>query len=460
LYVQDGQGAGVLIETDYQSMPNSIPACERYVTVIGGGLAGCEAAWQILKRGLRVKLYEMRPTVFTPAHKTSGLAELVCSNSLRSNELDRAAGLLKEEMRLLDSLVMRAAGESAVPAGTALAVDRFLFSRRVEEMLTSFAGLEIIREEVTTIPREGIVIVASGPLTSDSLSRSLSAMTGQDYLYFYDAISPVVEADSIDLSKAFGASRYGAGEGNYLNCPLTREEYAAFYRALLEGKEVPLRSFEDARYFEGCLPIEVMARRGERTLLYGPMKPVGLTDPRTGKRPFAVVQLRQENREATLYNLVGFQTKLTWPEQRRIFRMIPGLEKAEFARYGSIHRNTFLNAPALLNSTLQLKGFENVFIAGQISGVEGSIESAAMGLAAGIFAVRLLRGQTSVPAPRETAIGSLIHHITSADGRTFQPMNVNFGLFPPLGKKVRRKDRGRFYAERALEAMKKWKEEA
>ena len=441
-------------------MPNSIPVCERYVTVIGGGLAGCEAAWQILKRGLRVKLYEMRPTVSTPAHKTSGLAELVCSNSLRSNELDRAAGLLKEEMRLLDSLVIRAAGESAIPAGTALAVDRLLFSRRVEEMLTSFAGLEIIRKEVKSIPREGLVIVASGPLTSDSLSRSISEMTGHDYLYFYDAISPVVEADSIDLSKVFGASRYGAGEGNYLNCPLTREEYAAFYRALLEGKEVPLRSFEDARYFEGCLPIEVMARRGVQTLLYGPMKPVGLTDPRTGKRPFAVVQLRQENREATLYNLVGFQTKLTWPEQRRIFRMIPGLEKAEFARYGSIHRNTFLNAPALLNSNLQLRGFENVFIAGQISGVEGYIESAAIGLAAGIFAARFLQGLGSVPPPRETAVGSLIHHITSADAKTFQPMNVNFGLFPPLGKKVRRKDRGRFYAERALEAMKKWKEEA
>ena len=430
------------------------------MTVIGGGLAGCEAAWQILKRGLRVKLYEMRPTVSTPAHKTSGLAELVCSNSLRSNELDRAAGLLKEEMRLLDSLVMRAAEESAIPAGTALAVDRLLFSRRVEEMLTSFAGLEIIRKEVKAIPREGLVIVASGPLTSDSLSRSLSEMTGHDYLYFYDAISPVVEADSIDLSKVFGASRYGAGEGNYLNCPLTREEYETFYRALLEAKEVPLRSFEDARYFEGCLPIEVMARRGVQTLLYGPMKPVGLTDPRTGKRPFAVVQLRQENREATLYNLVGFQTKLTWPEQRRIFRMIPGMEKAEFARYGSIHRNTFLNAPALLNSNLQLHGFENVFIAGQISGVEGYIESTAMGLAAGIFAARLLQGLWSVPPPRETAVGSLIHHITSTDVKIFQPMNVNFGLFPPLDKKVRRKDRGRFYAERALEAIRKWKEDA
>ncbi len=423
-------------------------------------MAGCEAAWQILKRGFKVRLYEMRPTVSTPAHKTSGLAELVCSNSLRSNELDRAAGLLKEEMRLLDSLVMRAAEESAIPAGTALAVDRLLFSRRVEEMLTSFAGLEIIRKEVKTIPREGLVIVASGPLTSDSLSRSLSEMTGHDYLYFYDAISPVVEADSIDLSKVFGASRYGAGEGNYLNCPLTREEYETFYRALLEAKEVPLRSFEDARYFEGCLPIEVMARRGVQTLLYGPMKPVGLTDPRTGKRPFAVVQLRQENREATLYNLVGFQTKLTWPEQRRIFRMIPGMEKAEFARYGSIHRNTFLNAPALLNSNLQLRGFENVFIAGQISGVEGYIESTAMGLAAGIFAARLLQGLWSVPPPRETAVGSLIHHITSTDVKIFQPMNVNFGLFPPLDKKVRRKDRGRFYAERALEAIRKWKEDA
>ncbi len=423
-------------------------------------MAGCEAAWQILKRGFKVRLYEMRPTVSTPVHKTSGLAELVCSNSLRSNELDRAAGLLKEEMRLLDSLVMRAAEESAIPAGTALAVDRLLFSRRVEEMLTSFAGLEIIRKEVKAIPREGLVIVASGPLTSDSLSRSLSEMTGHDYLYFYDAISPVVEADSIDLSKVFGASRYGAGEGNYLNCPLTREEYETFYRALLEAKEVPLRSFEDARYFEGCLPIEVMARRGVQTLLYGPMKPVGLTDPRTGKRPFAVVQLRQENREATLYNLVGFQTKLTWPEQRRIFRMIPGMEKAEFARYGSIHRNTFLNAPALLNSNLQLHGFENVFIAGQISGVEGYIESTAMGLAAGIFAARLLQGLWSVPPPRETAVGSLIHHITSTDVKIFQPMNVNFGLFPPLDKKVRRKDRGRFYAERALEAIRKWKEDA
>jgi len=432
---------------------------DKPVTIIGGGLAGCEAAWQLLNRGIGVSLHEMRPKVFTAAHKTPLLAELVCSNSLRSGKIENAVGLLKEEMRVLGSLIMEAADASALPAGQALAVDRTLFSQHVEKRLVSRKELEIFRNEVTDIPGNSRVIIASGPLTSDALARNIGVLAGGEYLYFYDAIAPIVEADSIDRSKAFRASRYDSGVGDYLNCPLNREEYEAFYKALLEAEEVPLLTFEDPRYFEGCLPVEVMARRGPHTLRFGPMKPVGLKDPRTGREPYAVVQLRRENKDSTLYNLVGFQTKLTWPEQKRVFRMIPALEKAEFARLGSIHRNTYLNAPAVLRNTLQLRSEERIFFAGQITGVEGYVESAATGLLAGLFAARHLQGHALSLPPRVTALGALLGHLAGAEAQSFQPMNINFGLFPALEKKVPRKDRGRAYAERALEALGRWKDD-
>ncbi len=428
------------------------------VIIVGGGLAGCEAAWQLLRRNVKVRLYEMRPGVFTPAHKTPHLAELVCSNSLRSRMLDSAAGLLKQEMRSLDSLILAAADAGEIPAGKALAVDRMLFSRHVEEKLFSCSGFQLVREEVSEIPEGPVVIVASGPLTSDALAGSIAALTGENALYFYDAVAPIVEVESIDFTKVFRASRYDAGSGDYLNCPLNREEYEAFHRALIEGEKVPLREFEDPRYFEGCLPIEVMADRGFRTLLFGPMKPVGLIDPRTGQEPFAVVQLRQENRESSLFNLVGFQTKLTWPEQKRIFRMIPGLEGAEFARLGSIHRNTFLKAPAVLRKTLQLRSRGDIFFAGQMTGVEGYIESAATGLAAGRLASQYLAGRGElVPPPETTAIGALLGHLVDADPENFQPMNINFGLFPPLAERVSKRNRGDAYAQRALAALDLWK---
>jgi methylenetetrahydrofolate--tRNA-(uracil-5-)-methyltransferase len=426
------------------------------VTVIGGGLAGCEAAWQLLKRDHRVRLCEMKPARFSPAHKSPLLAELVCSNSLRSNSLDNAVGLLKEEMRRLDSLIMAAADASAVPAGKALAVDRHAFSRFIEERLAGHPGLDLIRGEVTDVPAEGTIIVATGPLTSDALARSIGALTGGEYLYFYDAISPIVEGDSIDRRRVFAASRYGHGDADYLNCPMDRETYERFWRALSEAEEVPLHAFEAMKCFEGCLPVEVIARRGIETLAYGPMKPVGLTDPLTGRQPHAVVQLRHEDTVGILYNIVGFQTKLTWPEQRRIFRMIPGLERVEFARYGSVHRNTFLNAPALLTSSLQLRSRPELFFAGQITGVEGYVESASMGLLAGISASRFLHGQEMIAPPPETAIGALIGHITNADRKTFQPMNVAFGLFPPLPRGIRKKDRGSQYARRSLDALASW----
>ena len=429
------------------------------IIIIGGGLAGCEAAWQISKRGIDALLYEMKPVLFSQAHSSPLLAELVCSNSFRSNAVENAVGLLKEEMRTMGSLVMDAADATAVPAGKALAVDRTLFSQYIEDKLAS-TGLRIIREEITGIPKDSIVIIATGPLTSESLAQSISSVTGNEYLYFYDAISPIVEAQSIDYDKVFRASRYdsiGDGEGDYLNCPMTRDEYERFWTELSGGSEVPLRDFEDKRCFEGCLPVEVMARRGVKTLLFGPMKPVGLIDPKTGKRPYAVVQLRHENNEGTLYNLVGFQTKLTWPEQKRILRMIPGLEKADFARYGSIHRNTFINSPVLLNKSLRLRSDNNIFIAGQISGVEGYVESAAMGLLAGIHVCSYMTGNSIEPPPETTALGSLLRHITNADYKTFQPMNINFGLFPSLKQRAPKKTRGRHYAERSLADLKLWK---
>ena len=428
------------------------------VTIIGGGLAGCEAAWQLLRRGRPVRLCEMKPDRFSPAHKSPHLAELVCSNSLRSASLENAVGLLKEEMRRMDSLLMAAADTTAVPAGQALAVDRNAFSLFIEERLAAQPGLEIIRGEVTEIPAEGVTIIASGPLTSDALARAIALKTGSEYLYFYDAISPIIEGESIDPSRVFSASRYSHGEADYLNCPMDRETYEAFWKELTEAEEVPLHTFEEIKCFEGCLPIEVIARRGIDTLAHGPMKPVGLVDPRTGGQPHAVVQLRREDRGGILYNIVGFQTKMTWPEQRRLFRMIPGLEKVEFARYGSIHRNTFLNAPALLSNTLQLRSDPRLFFAGQISGVEGYVESTAMGLLAGLNADSFLAGREMIPPPPETAFGALIGHITNAETKTFQPMNVTFGLFPPLPRRIRKKERGAHHARRSLEALASWQQ--
>ena len=426
------------------------------VTIIGGGLAGCEAAWQLLRRGRRVRLCEMKPERFSPAHKSAHLAELVCSNSLRSGALENAVGLLKEEMRRLDSLILAAADATAVPAGKALAVDRNAFSLFIEERLAAQPGLELIRGEAAEIPAEGISIIASGPLTSDALARAIAALTGGEYLYFYDAISPIVEGESIDLHRVFAASRYGHGEADYLNCPMDRETYETFWGELTQAEEVPLHAFEEIKCFEGCLPIEVIARRGIDTLAYGPMKPVGLIDPRTGGQPHAVVQLRREDREGILYNMVGFQTKLTWPEQRRIFRMIPGLENAEFVRHGSVHRNTFLNAPTLLTANLQLRSLPRLFFAGQITGVEGYVESAAMGLLAGLNASRYLSGREMIPPPPETALGALVSHINNAGRKPFQPMNVTFGLFPPLPGRIRKKERGLGYARRALAALSSW----
>ncbi|MCX5835228.1 MAG: methylenetetrahydrofolate--tRNA-(uracil(54)-C(5))-methyltransferase (FADH(2)-oxidizing) TrmFO [Deltaproteobacteria bacterium] len=428
---------------------------DRKVMIVGGGLAGCEAAWQLVSRGIPPTLHEMKPRRFSPAHKSPGLAELVCSNSFRSGEISTAAGLLKEEMRLLKSVIIEAADASSVPAGKALAVDRAQFSSRVEALLNR-RDLQVVRDEVKEIPAGTLVLIATGPLTSDALAEKISGLTGRDYLYFYDAISPIVDAATIDLKKTFSASRYQEGDGDYLNCPLTAGEYERFHRALLDGRQVPPREFEDSKFFEGCLPVEVMASRGASTLLFGPMKPVGLVDPETGKKPHAVVQLRSENRQRTAYNLVGFQTKLTWPEQGRVFRMIPGLERAEFLRFGSIHRNTFINAPALLEKTLHLRSNPDIYFAGQITGVEGYIESAATGLIAGISIWCRLTGKNFDPPPRTTALGALLHHITGSDSPNFQPMNVNFGLFEPLPQKVRKRNRGDHYAARALLDLGDW----
>ena len=426
------------------------------VIIIGGGLAGCEAAWQLLKRGRRVTLYEMKPEHFSPAHTSEHLAELVCSNSFRSNATDSAVGLLKEEMRRLNSLVMDAADKTSVPAGKALAVDRNLFSLYIENTLCSCTGLKLARTEQIEIPEHGIVVIATGPLTSENMAKSISRLTGSDYLYFYDAISPIVHGESIDYTRVFRASRYDPGEGDYINCPMTEKEYDQFWTELMGGTEVIVKDFEDKKCFEGCLPVEVLGRRGKKTLLFGPMKPVGLLDPATGKQPYAVVQLRQENVHSTLFNMVGFQTKLTWPEQRRIFRLIPGLENAEFARYGSIHRNTFINSPALLTQSLQLRSHDHVFFAGQIAGVEGYVESAAMGLLAGILVNRHLSGKEIILPPETTAFGALLRHITNADYKTFKPMNINFGLFPPLAKKPPKRHRGTYYAERSLRDLETW----
>lgn len=430
------------------------------LTIIGGGLAGCEAAWQAAQSGISVTLFEMKPTHFSPAHELEGLGELVCSNSLRGAGMNNAVGLLKEELRRCQALFMQAADATAVPAGGALAVDRGAFSAFLTEQISAHPLIQLVREEITHIPATGTVIIASGPLTSEPLSAAIAQLTGSEHLYFYDAIAPIVEADSIDFSKAWRASRYDKGGDDYVNCPLSKEEYYAFVEALKTGEKVPARPFEKLIHFEGCMPVEALAARGDLTLAFGPMKPVGLPDPRTGKEPFAVVQLRLENRHATLYNLVGFQTKLTWPEQRRIFRTLPGLEQAEFARLGSMHRNTFLNAPTCLTRSLQLKSDPRLFFAGQITGVEGYVESAGCGFLAGRFAAAVLRGEAINYPPPTTALGALLTHLAESSPENFQPMNVNYGLFPPLeGVRKKRADRRLMMAERGLEDLETWRSE-
>jgi methylenetetrahydrofolate--tRNA-(uracil-5-)-methyltransferase len=425
------------------------------VTIIGGGLAGSEAAWRLACQGIPVRLYEMRPVRLTEAHKTEGLAELVCSNSLRSASIDAAIGLLKEEMRRLGSLIMAAADATRVPAGLALAVDRESFSRHITEAVTAHPLIELRREEVQTLP-QGVTIVASGPLTSPTLSRQLRALFGSEYLYFYDAISPVITTESINDDIVFRASRYDHGGDDYLNCPLTRDEYYHLVDEILAAEKMAEKDFERCIYFEGCLPVEEMARRGKDTLAFGPMKPVGLLDPRTGERPYAVVQLRQDDKAGSLWGMVGFQTKMTYPEQRRVFRLIPGLEKAEFVRLGSLHRNTFIDSPRLLRPTLQFRGREDLFFAGQMIGVEGYLESAAAGLFAGLNAGRLVKNEPLLVAPPTTSLGSMLNYVTSDERKDFQPMNTNYGLFPPLARRLRGREKKAALAERALQELTAW----
>jgi len=429
------------------------------ITIIGAGLAGCEAAWQIAKRGGKVMLYEMKPEVYSPAHRSPFFAEIVCSNSFKSESLENGPGVLKREMELLDSFVLKTAKETRVPAGNSLAVDREVFSKRITQTIERLENVEILRKEVSAIPGNGITVIATGPLTSEALSREIQRITGDRHLFFYDAISPIVTADSIDLGKAFKASRYGKGGDDYINCPMLEDEYYRFVKALNQAEKVPVRNFEKKYLFEGCLPIEELAARGKDTLAFGPLKPVGLIDPKTGKQPFAVIQLRQEDQFRTLFNLVGFQTRLKHEEQKRVFRMIPGLEKGEFVRLGSVHRNTFLDSPRLLKESLQLRVRPNLFFAGQITGVEGYTESTAMGLLAGINAFRKAKGSETIFPPRATAMGALIHYITHSQTIPFQPMNINFGLFPPLQGKTRGRERRRLLAKRALNEMEQWMKE-
>ncbi|MDA2631153.1 MULTISPECIES: FADH(2)-oxidizing methylenetetrahydrofolate--tRNA-(uracil(54)-C(5))-methyltransferase TrmFO [Bacillus] len=423
------------------------------VNVIGAGLAGSEAAYQIAKRGVQVRLYEMRPVRQTPAHHTDKFAELVCSNSLRANTLTNAVGVIKEEMRLMDSVIIRAADECSVPAGGALAVDRHEFAAKVTEYVKNHPNVTVMNEEITEIP-EGPTIIATGPLTSPDLSAQLKELTGEDYFYFYDAAAPIVEKDSIDMNKVYLKSRYDKGEAAYLNCPMTEEEFDCFYEALIAAETVPLKEFEKEIFFEGCMPVEVMASRGRQTLVFGPMKPVGLEDPKTGKTPYAVVQLRQDDAAGTLYNIVGFQTHLKWGPQKEVLQLIPGLENAEIVRYGVMHRNTFINSPNLLRPTYQYKQRDDLFFAGQMTGVEGYVESAASGLLAGINAARLVKGEEPVVLPPVTAMGSMANYITATNAKNFQPMNANFGLFAPLEKKIKKKaERNEAYATRALETI-------
>jgi len=431
---------------------------QQTATIIGAGLAGCEAAWQIAERGCRVLLIDMKPVRFSPAHKSAMLGELVCSNSLRSNDRTSAVGLLKEEMSRCSSLMMQTAYQTEVPAGKALAVDREEFAAAITRAMERHPLIEIKREEISQIPPPSgsPVIIATGPLTSDPLAESLAEFTGRKRLSFYDAIAPIVAADSLDMNIIYSKSRYDDGPGDYLNCPMDRDSYLNFIDQLKTADCMPLKDFEEIKYFEGCLPIEVICSRGEDTLRFGPMKPVGLADPKTGQEPYAVVQLRKENQAGTTYNMVGFQTKLTYPEQQRIFRLIPGLEKVEFIRLGSIHRNTFILSPELLLPTLQFKIRPDLLLAGQLSGVEGYVESAAMGLLAGINAARLVKNLPPMVPPRETALGSLVHHLTESDPGRFQPSNINFGLFPAWEKKIRKKFRGEERARRSLAALEEW----
>ena len=431
------------------------------VIVIGGGLAGVEAAWQAAESGARVRLYEMRPVKQTPAHRTDKLAEIVCSNSLKSDEPGTASYLLKEELRRGNSLVMKAANASRVPAGAALAVDREQFADYITERIAAHPNIEIVREEAITIPREAIVIIATGPLTSAALTDDIMKLTGDDQLYFYDAIAPIVAADSIDQSIAFKAARYGKGGDDYLNCPLNEEEYARFYRALREAKSVPLQRFEETRWFEACLPIEELARRGIDTLRFGPMKPVGLVDPRTERQPYAMVQLRQENLMADAYSLVGFQNHLRYGEQARVLRMIPGLERAEFLQFGQIHRNTYINGPRVLRPTMQCDRHPNIFFAGQITGVEGYVESVAMGWLAGLNAARVLAGEELLIASPRSAIGALARYVSSAETKNYQPVNITFALLEPLSREQarsvkRKRDRHALQVRLALDEWDAW----
>ncbi|PIQ97837.1 MAG: methylenetetrahydrofolate--tRNA-(uracil(54)-C(5))-methyltransferase (FADH(2)-oxidizing) TrmFO [Nitrospinae bacterium CG11_big_fil_rev_8_21_14_0_20_56_8] len=428
-----------------------------YLTIVGAGLAGSEAAWQAAERGIHVVLHEMRPERPTPVHKTRNCAELVCSNSLGSNLPFSAPYLLKEELRRFDSLIISSADKHSVPAGGALAVDREKFSQHISEKIRNHPNITFKCEEVRDIPEDGPVIIATGPLTSPALSEKISSLTGQEYLYFYDALSPIVDASSIDYSRAFFASRYNKGEGDYLNCHMNKEEYDRFIRELKAAEKVPFKAFEKPLYFEGCMPIEELAMRGDQTLAFGPMKPVGLPHPETHAISHAVVQLRRENREGTAFNLVGFQTKLTYPEQKRIFRMIPGLENAEFFRFGGIHRNTFINAPTLLNQELEVRKRPGIYFAGQIIGVEGYVESTAMGLLSALSVVKRMRGESYSPPPMETALGSLLSYVTDRRNANYQPMNINFGLFLVKEMKIRdKKQRNQKIARNALDSLAAW----
>ncbi|GET15393.1 FADH(2)-oxidizing methylenetetrahydrofolate--tRNA-(uracil(54)-C(5))-methyltransferase TrmFO [Lactobacillus agilis] len=429
------------------------------VNVIGAGLAGSEAAWQIANRGVKVRLYEMRPVKQTPAHHTENFAELVCTNSLRANQLTNGVGLLKEEMRQLNSVVMQAADKHNVPAGGALAVDRDSFSKAITAAVKNHPNVEVITEEVTSIP-SGLTVVATGPLTSDLLAKEIVKFTGDDGLYFYDAAAPIVAKDSLDMDKVYLKSRYDKGEAAYLNCPMTEEEFTAFHKELVNAEMAELHDFEDEKFFEGCMPIEEMASRGAKTMLFGPLKPVGLEDPKTGKEPFAVVQLRQDNAVGDLYNIVGFQTHLKWGEQKRVFSMIPGLENARFVRYGVMHRNTYLRSPEMMTATYQTKARSDLFFAGQMTGVEGYVESAASGLYAGINAARLALGQEPVVFPTETMMGAMAHYITHASKKNFQPINANFGIVPRLKQKIRdKRERNLQLSQRALTILDAFKAE-
>jgi methylenetetrahydrofolate--tRNA-(uracil-5-)-methyltransferase len=424
------------------------------ITVVGGGLAGSEAAWQIASRGIRVRLFEMRPVRKTPAHTSDRLAEVVCSNSLKSDQPYNASWLLKQELRRMGSLLIQIADSVRVPAGSALAVDRDRFAAKVTETVSSHPGIELVREEVARIPEDGPVIIASGPLTSPSLSESIAAFCGSEHLYFYDAISPIIDADTIDQNLVYRASRYGKAAEDYINCPMDRNQYDAFYSALLTAESVALHEFEEAHYFESCLPIEELARRGRDTLRYGPMRPVGLADPRTGRAPYAVVQLRQEDLMQSSYNIVGFQNHLKFDDQRRVFRMIPGLEKAEFLRLGQIHRNTYINAPQTLLPTMAARKDARVFFAGQLAGTEGYIENVASGLVAGINAVNFYKGENPLLFPDESAIGSLCRYVSTPQ-KDFAPMNIHFGLLPPmdLPRRIAKTDKQRLFCERALASL-------